>query len=51
MKQVTNIREKLLELRKLEAIAVVNFNEAKNSLLKIRRQLRDLEKLITPHQN
>jgi hypothetical protein len=51
MGKYTDIREKLLELRKLEAPALVNFNEAKNYLLKIRRQIRDLEKLLTPHQN
>jgi hypothetical protein len=29
----------------------MNFTEAKNFLLKIRRQIRDLEKLLSPHHN
>jgi hypothetical protein len=51
MKKTTDIRDKLLELHKLEAIAVFNFTEAKNALLKIRRQIHSLEKLLTPSQN
>lgn len=51
MEKNSDIRDKLLELRKIEAQAVVNFNEAKNFLIKIRKQINELERLLTPHEN
>lgn len=51
MRDIGSIRDKLLELRQLEDQALINFNEAKNFLLRIRRERRKLEKLLTPPEN
>ena len=51
MKKTSDIRDQLLDLRKLEDQAVVDFTKAKNFLIKIRKQRRELEKLLTPSEN
>jgi hypothetical protein len=51
MRDIRSIRDKLIELRQLEDQALINFTEAKNYLLRIRRERRKLEKLLTPPVN
>lgn len=43
-----DIRQELIELRQLEEAARVQFDSAKNQLLKIKKRIKELEKLITP---
>jgi len=45
-----SIQSQIIELRQLEQAAQVQFDEAKNALLDIKRRIRDLEKLLTPNQ-
>lgn len=44
-------QEKLIELRQLEEAAKVRFDAAKNELLAIKKQIIQLQKLITPSHN
>lgn len=46
-----DIRQELIELRQLEEAARVQFDAAKNELLRIKRQIKELEKLLTPPEN
>jgi|GEM_PF-3460432 len=51
MIHTTDIRQELIELRQLEEAARVQFDQAKNQLLKIKKRIRKLEKLLTPQDN
>lgn len=51
MIQPTDIRQQLIELRQLEEAVRVQFDSAKNELLRIKRQIKELEKLLTPPEN
>jgi type I restriction enzyme R subunit len=48
MIHASDIRQQIIELRQLEEAARVQFDAAKNNLLKIKRRIRELEKLLTP---
>lgn len=48
---MTDIRDRLIELRQLEEAAKVEFDRAKNALLKIKREIRRLENLLKPRTN
>ena len=51
MIRATDIRQEIIELRQLEEAARVQFDAAKNELLRIKRRIKQLEKLITPPEN
>lgn len=44
-----NIKDKLIELRKLEQIALAEFTESKNRLLAIKKEIQKLENLLKPN--
>ena len=46
-----NLQQQLIELRELEQAAEVRFNQAKNELIHIKKQIREIKKLITPTSN
>jgi hypothetical protein len=48
MKEPLSIKNRIIELRQLEQAALVQFNESKNQLLKIKRERIRLEKLLKP---
>lgn len=48
---MTDIRDRLIELRQLEEAAKVEFDRAKTKLLKIKREIRRLENLLNPKTN
>lgn len=48
---MNDIRDRLIELRQLEEAAKIEFDRAKNNLLKIKRDIRRLEKLLNPRTN
>ena len=45
------IRQQLIELRQLEEAARVQFDLAKNQLLKIKKRIQEMEKLLNPLEN
>jgi len=51
MIRATDIRQQLIELRQLEEAARVQFDQAKNQLLRIKRKIKELEKLLSPPEN
>lgn len=48
---VQSPKDQLIELRQLEEAAKVRFDAAKNELLSIKKQIIQLQKLITPSTN
>ena len=48
---MTDLRDRLIELRQLEEAAKVEFDRAKNVLLKIKREIRRIENLLRPRIN
>ena len=51
MIRTTDIMQQIIELRQLEEAARVQFDAAKNQLLRIKRRIKKLEKLLTPPEN
>jgi len=51
MIHATEIMQEIIELRQLEEAARVQFDAAKNELLRIKRRIKQLEKLLTPPEN
>ena len=50
-KTMTDLRNRLIELRQLEEAAKLEFDRAKNVLLKIKREIRRLENILEPGIN
>lgn len=48
---MTDIRDRLIELHQLEEAAKVEFDRAKNQLIKIKREIRHLQNLLKPRTN
>jgi len=48
---MTDIRDRLIELRQLEEAAKIEFDRAKNQLLKIKREIRRLQNILKPRTN
>lgn len=46
-----NLQKELIELRELEQAAQVRFNQAKNELIRIRKQILEIKKLSNPPIN
>lgn len=51
MDKKQSITEQILQLRQVEEKALLNFTEAKNRLISIRRKIRQLLNLLTPPEN
>ncbi len=46
-----NLQQKLIELRELEQAALVRFIDAKNKLIKIRKEIAEIKRLMNPPVN
>jgi len=46
-----NLKQQLIDIRKLEEAAQMEFNEAKNRLIRLRKKRQEIEKLLQSSSN